>query len=100
MHSAAIYAKGTNTEDQVKRCREVARRRGLNVVQEFKDKTSDETVTDLPGLINLMQQVEMGKVDVVIVTGLGRLAQNEAALTDLTRTLSQHKVDLIAGEDR
>jgi DNA invertase Pin-like site-specific DNA recombinase len=42
----------------------------------------------------------MGKVDVVIVTGLGRLAHNEAALTDLARTLSQHKVDLIAGEDR
>ena len=100
MHNAAIYAKGTNIEDQVKRCREVARRRGLNVVQEFKDKASDENGFDLPALIDLMQQVETGNFDVVIVTGLGRLAHNRAALTDLTRTLSQHKIDLIAGEDR
>jgi|GEM_PF-5613439 len=100
MHNAAIYAKGTNIEDQVKRCREVARRRGFNVVQEFKDKASDENGVDLPGLIGLMQQVETGNFDVDIVTGLGRLAHNRAALTDLTRTLSQHKIDLIAGEDR
>ncbi len=99
MHHAAIYAKGTNTEDQVKRCREVARRCSLTVVQEFTDKTDDEIGTDLPELINLMQQAQAGKFDAVIVTGLSRLAHNEAGLTDLTQALAQYNIAIIAGED-
>lgn len=94
---AAIYARvstGEQTpENQLLRLREVARRAGWDVVQEYVETASGAT-RSRPGLDRMMQDAARRRFDVVMAWDVSRLGRSLRDLVDLFETLRSLGCDL------
>ncbi len=94
---AAIYARvstGEQTpENQLLRLREVARRAGWDVVQEYVETASGASCSR-PGLDRMMQDAARRRFDVVMAWDVSRLGRSLRDLVDLFETLRSLGCDL------
>ena len=94
---AAIYARvstGEQTpENQLLRLREVARRAGWDVVQEYVETASGAS-RSRPGLDRMMQDAARRRFDVVMAWDVSRLGRSLRDLVDLFETLRSLGCDL------
>lgn len=85
----AIYARvstlGQDTERQVADLQQLAKHRGLEIVQVAEEKISGGR-TDRPARQQLIQMAQAGKIDVILVTELSRWGRSTA---DVLKTLDQ-----------
>src|ERR1700751_2590361 len=94
MKSAAIYArfssdrqKDRSIADQVKLCRDLAKREGLNVVEAFEDRAISGTKNDRPGFLLLMAAAKAKCFDVLIVEDQDRLTRDQGDFHAIRRVL-------------
>ncbi len=104
---AAIYARFSSDlqteksiEDQVARCREIARAQGYQVAEVFSDHAlSGASTANRPGVQNLMAAVAAGRIAVIVTESLDRLSRDQADLALIHRQCKMHRVRLITAND-
>lgn len=99
---AILYARVSKSMQdealQLAELRQVAAQRGWTVVREIVDRVS--TLKERrPGLDDLLELTRRGKVDVVAVWRLDRLARSSRHLLDLGEQLQARRVDLVSVRD-
>lgn len=103
----AIYARFSSDkqteksiEDQVARCREIAIREGSGLCQVYTDEAlSGTSMANRPGLQKLLEDIEAGRLSMVITESLDRLSRDQADLALIDRCRKQKRVRLITASD-
>ena len=87
---AAIYARfstdmqrDASIDDQVRACREVAARHGVEVVEVYTDRATSGASLMRPGIQSLIRHAPGGQFDLVIAHALDRLSRNQADIAGL-----------------
>ncbi len=101
---AAIYGRvstagqvdGTSLAGQLEACREAAARHGWEITSEHVDAGESGANADRPALAEVMNLVESGAVDVLIVYRLDRLARSTIHLLTLVQQLEAAQVRLVS----
>jgi DNA invertase Pin-like site-specific DNA recombinase len=100
---AALYARcSTGHQDlglQVDELRAVARQRGWEVVRVYEDSGVSGTERSRPALDALVADCKAGKVDVVVVWKLDRLARSVVHVCSLAESLASWGVGLVSVRD-
>jgi len=101
---AAIYCR-TDTRDlasehhimtQQMECKNLCKKNGWQVVGIFKDVgLSGSLYEDRPDLIELVDQIRKGQIDVVVVSDVERLARNFCVFGMIHSALDKSKVQLV-----
>ncbi len=94
--STAGQVEGTSLTGQLDACREVATRHGWEVVAECVDAGESGANADRPALAEVMDSVDSGDVDVLIVYRLDRLARSTIHLLTLVQRLEAAQVRLVS----
>lgn len=94
--STAGQAEGTSLAGQLVACREAAARHGWKVTAEHVDAGESGANADRPALAEVMDSVESGAVDVLIVYRLDRLARSTLHLLTLVQQLEAADVRLVS----
>jgi len=94
--STAGQVEGTSLTGQLDACREVATRHGWEVVAECVDAGESGANADRPALAEVMDSVDSGDVDVLIVYRLDRLARSTLHLLTLVQQLEAAQVRLVS----
>jgi excisionase family DNA binding protein len=105
---AVVYARVAALDEaetldlraQEEALRDVAGRRGWNVVAFESDKGFGARNLERPGLHRLLRRVKEGAVDVVLVSGLDRLTRCVSDLHRLLWLFRESKVSLVSLEER
>jgi DNA invertase Pin-like site-specific DNA recombinase len=103
----AIYARYStdlqreeSIEDQVRACQRAADAAGLGPARVFADAgVSGASMARRPGLADLLDAVESGRVGAVIVESLDRLSRDQADLALIWRALKTANVRLITASE-
>jgi DNA invertase Pin-like site-specific DNA recombinase len=101
MKKAAIYARGCPDEpiqSQLNKLREVAQRRGIEVVAEYKDIVSGAKARR-PGLESLLADAKQGCFSVVLTNNLACLSKGIKHLLKLTEQFRTLHIDLISAQE-
>lgn len=90
-----------SVRDQIANCRELARRKGWQVVAEYADEAMSATRSDRPGFVRLSNDLAGGGFDLVLAESLDRISRSmkdTAEFYDVARFhgIGIHTVD--AGE--
>ncbi len=86
---------GVSLENQAERIRQYCDYRGVNLVAEIEDAGVSGGVNKARGgFIDLLNQVEAGDIDVIILYSLERLSRDMLTLLALERLLDEHDVQL------
>ena len=102
---AALYARvstlnhGQDIGLQLDELRQVAAQRGWEVVEVFEDAGVSGSKTSRPALDRLLEAARTGKVDIVAVWKLDRLARSVAHLLELAASLQGWGVGLVSLRD-
>ncbi len=102
---AALYARvstvrhGQDVGLQLDELRQVAAQRGFVVVQEFVDDGISGAKASRPALDRMMADAQAGRIDVVMVWKLDRLARSLAHLLEIVATLSAAHVSFVSLRD-
>ncbi len=94
--STAGQVEGTSLAGQLEACREAATRHGWAVVAEHVDAGESGANADRPALAEVMDLVESGAVEALIVYRLDRLARSTLHLLTLVQQLKAADVRLIS----
>lgn len=89
---------GLGLASQRARCKAMAEAKGWNEPTFYEDAgySGTKTIEQRPGLQALMNDVRGGKVEVIIVLSLDRLARVVRITLDIAEELRQHCVDLVS----
>jgi DNA invertase Pin-like site-specific DNA recombinase len=98
---AAIYARVSTTanqsvEMQLRDLRELAARRGLEIVEEYCDEGVSGSKDSRPGLNRLLADAEAGKFSVVLVWKLDRLGRSLIHLVRLMENFQRLGIELVS----
>ena len=102
---AALYARvstvrhGQDVGLQLDELRQVAAQRGFVVVQEFVDDGISGAKASRPALDRMMADAQAGRIDVVMVWKLDRLARSLAHLLEIVAALSAAHVSFVSLRD-
>lgn len=102
---AALYARVSTTSHgqdvglQLEELRQVAAQRGWSVQQEYVDAGVSGAKTSRPALDRLLADAREGKVDVVAIWKLDRLARSVAHLLELGDSFNAWGVGLVSVRD-
>ena len=102
---AALYARvstvrhGQDVGLQLEELRQVAAQRGFVVVQEFVDDGISGAKASRPALDRMMADAQAGRIDVVMVWKLDRLARSLAHLLEIVAALSAAHVSFVSLRD-
>jgi len=101
---AALYARvstlnGQDVGLQLDELRQVAGQRGWEVVAEFCDEGLSGAKTERPGLHRMLEQAREGRIDLVAIWKLDRLARSVAHLLHLADSLNAWGVGLVSVRD-
>lgn len=105
MTRVALYARvstlghGQDAGLQLDELRQVAAQRGWTVVGTFEDAGVSGAKASRPALDRLMEQARTGKIDVVAVWKLDRLARSVAHLMTIVDSLKTWGVGLVSVRD-
>jgi len=94
--STAGQVEGTSLAGQLAACRAAAARHGWEVVAEHVDAGESGANADRPALAEVMDSVESGGVDVLVVYRLDRLARSTLHLLTLVQRLEAADVRLVS----
>jgi site-specific DNA recombinase len=84
-------------EEAIKEYVDYKKHRYINT---YKDRISGYTTKDRPGLMELLEDVRAGKVDIVVVWRLDRFGRSSIELQQNYEKLQKHGVDLVSvGQD-
>ena len=96
---AVIYARfstdmqrDASIDDQIRTCRDYAKRQGLEVVEVFSDKATSGASLMRSGIQNLLRSASAGQCDVVISEALDRLSRNQADIASIYQKLEFQSV--------
>jgi site-specific DNA recombinase len=88
MTKVALYARysdelqsPTSIDDQLRICRERAKREGWQVVAEYTDKAITGSIMGRSGLQQLLADARQSKFDVVVAEALDRLSRDQEGMT-------------------
>ncbi len=98
---AAIYARVSTTvnqsvEMQLRDLRELAGRRGFDIVEEYCDEGISGSKDSRPGLNRLLADAEVGKFSVVLVWKLDRLGRSLIHLVRLMENFQRLGIELVS----
>lgn len=102
---AALYARvstlrhGQDVGLQLEELRQVAAQRGFVVVQEFVDDGVSGAKASRPALDRMLADAQAGRIDVVMVWKLDRLARSLAHLLEIVAVLSAAHVSFVSLRD-
>jgi DNA invertase Pin-like site-specific DNA recombinase len=108
VHRAALYARystdnqrQTSTQDQLRNCRAVALREGLEVAREYSDEeTSAYTPLDRrPGSAELLADALAGRWQVLVIEALDRFSRNLLDQERVVRRLEHRGIRIIGYTD-
>jgi site-specific DNA recombinase len=86
---------GVSLENQAERIRQYCTYRGINLVAEIEDSGVSGGVNKArEGFIDLLNRVEQGDIDVIVLYSLERLSRDMLTLLALERLLDEHDVEL------
>lgn len=86
---------GVSLENQADRIRQYCEYKGINLVAEIEDAGISGGVNKARGgFIDLLNRVEAGDIDVIILYSLERLSRDMLTLLALERLLDEHDVEL------
>jgi len=86
---------GVSLENQAERIRQYCDYRGINLVAEIEDAGISGGVNKArEGFIDLLNRVEQGGIDVIVLYSLERLSRDMLTLLALERLLDEHDVQL------
>src|SRR5271157_3938516 len=86
---------GVSLENQAERIRQYCDYRGINLVGEIEDSGISGGVNKArEGFIDLLNRVEHGGIDVIVLYSLERLSRDMLTLLALERLLDEHDVEL------
>lgn len=87
--------KGVSLENQAERIRQYCQYKGISLVAEIEDAGVSGGVNKARGgFIELLNRVEQGGVDVIVLYSLERLSRDMLTLLALERLLDEHDVEL------
>jgi len=100
---AVIYARyssdlqsETSIDDQVRQCRELAKRHDMVVTDVFTDYAiSGGTLNNRPGMLSLMKAAKLGAFDVVIAEALDRISRDQEDIAAIYKRLNHAGVRII-----
>jgi DNA invertase Pin-like site-specific DNA recombinase len=102
MARAAIYARFSSAlqrdasiEDQERLCRERIAREGWSEAQTFSDRGMSGASMLRPGLQNLLEAADAGRIDVVVAEALDRLSRDQADVATIFKRLSFAGVQIV-----
>ena len=102
---AALYARvstighGQDVELQLDELRQVAAQRGWDITTIYSDEGISGAKTSRPGLDQMMADAQAGRLDVIAIWKLDRLARSVAHLLQIADSLNAWGVDLISVRD-
>lgn len=103
---AAAYSRhstgGQNSNpsaDQVEACRRLAERLGAKVVGAYSDLGSSEHCRERPGLLDLLSDVDAGRVDMIVCEAVDRLARKGEDIVRICSKLRDRHVRLVTVEE-
>lgn len=86
---------GVSLENQAERIRAYCRYKGIDLIAEIEDAGISGGVNKArEGFIELLNRVEQGGIDVIVLYSLERLSRDMLTLLALERLLSEHDVEL------
>jgi len=94
--STAGQVEGTSLTGQLSACRETASRHGWEITAECVDAGESGASADRPALAEVMNSVESGAVEALIVYRLDRLARSTLHLLTLVQQLEAADVRLVS----
>ena len=96
---AALYARfstdmqrDASIDDQIRTCRDYAKKQGLEVVEVFSDKAMSGASLMRSGIQNLLRSAASGQFDIVISEALDRLSRNQADIASVYQKLEFQSV--------
>ncbi len=96
---AAIYARfstdmqrDASIDDQIRTCRDYAKKQGMEVVEVFSDKATSGASLMRSGIQNLLRSAATGQFDVVVSEALDRLSRNQADIASVYQKLEFQSV--------
>lgn len=103
---AALYARYSTAgqreasiEDQLRECREFAKRQGFKVVDEFHDAAMSGNESNRPGYQRMLDAARKKRFDVIVAHELSRLSRNEAETHLLREELEWLGVHIVTATD-
>jgi len=87
-------ANGVSLANQAERIRQYCEYRNIALVHEIEDVESGGVNKAREGFIELLDRVEQGGVDVIVLYSLERLSRDMLTLLALERLLDEHDVEL------
>lgn len=103
---AALYARYSTTgqreasiEDQLRECREFAKRNGFSVAEEFHDAAMSGNESNRPGYQRMLTAARDKSFDVIVAHELSRLSRNEAETHSLREELEWLGVHIVTATD-
>ena len=89
MGRAAIYTRDDQDQSQAEACRAYAHVMGYRIVADLSDTGPGTDMSRMPNLHRILDIIEAGQANVLIVTGLDRIGKDTAALYITTKILEQ-----------
>lgn len=104
---AAIYTRvstedqkrNTSLDEQARKCREEATRRGWEVVAEYQDAGISGTRSDRPAWQAMQSDARLGKLDTLVVLNLSRFSRNSGDTITQARALLELGVSLVSVQE-
>lgn len=103
---AALYARYSTAgqreasiEDQLRECREFAKRQGFKVAEEFHDAAMSGNESNRPGYQRMLAAAREKRFDVIVAHELSRLSRNEAETHSLREELEWLGVHIVTATD-
>jgi len=88
-------ANGVSLDNQAERIRQYCNYRGINLVAEIEDAGISGGINKARGgFIDLLNRVEQGGVDAIVLYSLERLSRDMLTMLALERLLDEHDVEL------
>jgi len=102
---AALYARVSTDEqrkesidDQLRECRELCRRHGFTVIDEFSDRARSRNETNRPGYQRLLKAARHHECDVIVAHELARLWRSESEMHTIREELEYLNVHVITDD--
>jgi DNA invertase Pin-like site-specific DNA recombinase len=84
--------RDASIDDQIRTCRDYAKKQGMEVVEVFSDKATSGASLRRSGIQNLLRSSATGQFDVVISEALDRLSRNQADIAPIYQKLEFQSV--------
>ena len=94
-----LQGESNSLSNQEKMLEEYAHRNGLPNPTHFTDYGISGTRFDRPGFLTMMEEVEAGRVEAIVIKGMSRLGRDYLKVGQVMEILRQKGVRLIAIND-